>query len=174
MKIEFWFIDNKASWREYMTWFSWIIQLFSWWNHLAIRIITDREDYFIHAQLRVVRQEYTEFVKAADRTVLVMVPILDMSHRIAWLHAQLGKLYDVPAIFLQLIYQFTGWWLWLDLKLNRLWFCSEIGAAFLRLPEAHKYSPQAVAESGKLRYDRVLMTKKGIGVVVHKKDLIEA
>lgn len=163
MKIELWFIDNRIDWKTPLTWFSWIIQLFSWWNHVAIRVTTEEEDYFIHAQLRVSKESYADFVKSADRTVMIMQPVSDLSHRVEWLNNQLGKWYDVPAIILQLAYQFSGVWLWFDTGLQKLWFCSELGAGMLELEKAHVYDPEDLSKSDKLAYSRMAITKKGLG-----------
>jgi hypothetical protein len=167
MRIEIWSIDNRVSWRDPYTWFSWIIQLFSWWNHSAIRITTKYADFVIHAQARVVREDFEVWAKKADRSCFVQtVSNYDVAS-LVWLYRQLGKRYDVLAIFQQLIYQFTGWWPGRGERStgSKYWFCSELVAAFLMRPNPHLYSPERITQHPKLVFDRVTITRKGVGEV---------
>lgn len=182
IRFELLTIDNRIHWNKELTWFSWLIQLFCWGNHSALRIVFPRlgalswyanpllqqlfpsQDCVVHMQWRLRMQPYQEWAKECDRTIRVFIPLKDYSHRLGWLQDQDHKYYDITSIFQLLIFLTSG--KWYGAKGRRWGFvCSTLLAAFFELKDWHTFAPDTLAANEAFRYSRTYITMKGIGEI---------
>ena len=122
---------------------SMIIRLLTWssWSHVAVLF---DENLVVEAAYPKVRElTLDEFLKDKTLTLMVDFPCVSPADSLAFLRTQVGKRYDLNALFAFLLHNRA----WDD---DKEWFCSELvaralaegGTKYFRSEYLHRVTPQ--------------------------------
>lgn len=137
------------------------------YNHAIVIAEDETGKWVYHAQLKVKKERWEDYVKQCNREIKLGIPKTTIDDPKAWLDEQVGKWYDIPGLVLVGYGKITGHMpKHLYHKHRKRFFCTEFDAAFAMIPNEPEQTPYSIDKATDyIDWVETIYTMKNVGEV---------
>lgn len=168
MKIQVALVRNNFEILRPTTYLSPIIQWADkcYYNHSIVILEDETGKWVYHAQLKVKKEKWEDYILQCDRELLIGDPLEMIDSPKEWLESHVGKWYDIKGICIialdKLGLDYTSY---LYDKQRKRFFCTEYVAGLSLMSNEPEQTPSTLLSSDKIVWGSTVYTMKDVGLL---------